>query len=98
MVLLVANNTATATLVVGENDWTVYNGIAPKASPSNLASSDNTVYSALGGDSGDNTEIERWDSDLKQWVPVYNAGYSVYDKHGMLATTVNLDSENCPIY
>ena len=46
----------------------------------------------------DATEIERWDSELKQWVPVYDAGYSVFDKKGMLATTVNLDSENCPIY
>jgi len=97
MVLLMANKTTTATLVIGENNWTVYNGIAPKAYPSNLASSDNIVYSALGG-YRDNTEIERWDYDLKQWVTVYNAGYSVFDKIGMLATTVNLDSETCPIY
>jgi len=97
MVLLVAhyNGKATATLVIGENNWTVYEGIAPKGKPSNLANTDNTVYSALGGG---NTDIERWDSDLKQWVPVYDAGYTVYDKIGMLATTVNLDSETCPIY
>jgi len=95
MVLLVANKTTTATLVVGENNWTVYDGIAPEAYASNLASSDNIVYSALGLDA---TEIEQWDANLEQWVPVYNAEYTVFDKHGMLATTVNLDSENCPIY
>ena len=39
---------ATATLVIGENNWTVYEGIAPKAHPPNLANTDNTVYSALG--------------------------------------------------
>ena len=43
-----ANNTATATLVVGDNNWTVYDGIAPKGDTSNLANLDNNVYSALG--------------------------------------------------
>jgi len=98
MVLLVANGGskgATATLVIGENNWTVYEGIAPKAHPPNLANTDNTVYSALGGG---NKDIERWDINLNQWVTVYDAGYTVHDKMGMLATTVNLDSETCPIY
>ena len=43
-----ANDTATATLVVGDNNWTVYDGIAPKGGISNLANLDNNVYSALG--------------------------------------------------
>ena len=34
--------------MVGENDWTVYDGIAPKGHTSNLANLDNNVYSALG--------------------------------------------------
>ena len=42
------NGEATATLVVGENDWTVYDGIAPKGYTSNLVNTDNIVYSALG--------------------------------------------------
>ena len=42
------NGEATATLVVGEDDWTVYDGTAPKGYTSNLVNTDNTVYSALG--------------------------------------------------
>jgi len=99
MVLLVANSKATATLVIGENNWTFYEGIAPKGGPFSFANADNTVYSAFGdGNTDSDRDIERWDPKLELWVTVYNAEYTVSDKRGMLATTVKLDSENCPIY